>query len=161
MEERERAWPGWITFASVMMIITGIFNIIQGFAALLARTVAYVDTGRLVIVNLTAWGWLAIISGALLTLVGFGLLARSQAARVAGIVLVALHALVQLGALPAYPVWSVLMVALDVVVLFALTVHWDPVGNVAEWEEQPSYEARVDRARQSSMTGTGTPHPAH
>ncbi len=53
------------------------------------------------------------------------------------------------------------MVALDVVVLFALTVHWDPVGNVAAWEEQPSYEARVDRARQSSMTGTGTPHPAH
>ncbi|GAA1798001.1 hypothetical protein HC028_14065 [Planosporangium flavigriseum] len=115
---------GWISFATVILTIIGAFNIAHGLATLMVGTVSFVDAGRLIVVNLTAWGVLALVSGALLIAVGLGLLARSQLARVAAVVLICLHALIQVAVLAAFPIWSLIMVALDVVVLFALTVHW-------------------------------------
>ena len=119
-----RAWFGWAMFAGVMLSILGVFNIFGGLLALLQDELAYIDQGNLVIVDLTGWGIVALVFGALLLFTGIGLLARNRVARVVAIVLIGLHAVVQLAALAAYPLWSLLMIALDVVVLFALTVHW-------------------------------------
>jgi hypothetical protein len=126
MAQRISAWSGWIAFAAVMLMMIGIFNVLEGLAALLQNTVSYVDEGRLVVIDLTAWGVLALAFGAALVAVGLGLLTRSEVARVIAVVMVGLHALVQVVGLAAYPLWSLLMIALDVVVLFALTVHWSP-----------------------------------
>jgi type III secretory pathway component EscV len=149
MTQRTNAWSGWITFATVMLTMIGAFNVAEGLAALMMTTVSYIDAGRLVVVNLTAWGVLALFSGALLIAIGLGLFARSELARTAAVVLVALHALIQLATLAAFPVWSLLMIALDVLVLFALTVHWSEAkatsgaaaGAKATIEPQPAVDA--------------------
>jgi hypothetical protein len=137
MTPRTKAWSGWISFATVMLTMIGAFNVVEGLAALMMGSVGFIDAGQLFVVNLTAWGVLALVSGAVLIAVGLGLYSRHQAARVAAVVLVAVHALVQLPALAAFPVWSLLMIALDVVVLFALTVHWPDVKADTELRAQP------------------------
>jgi hypothetical protein len=128
MTAGKSAWYGWVTFAAVMLAILGTFNVIGGLVGLLANEVAYIDQGDLVVVDLTAWSIVAIVFGGLLIFAGLGLLTHNTAARIAAIVLVGLHALVQLTALGAYPVWSILMIALDVVILFALTARWSEVA---------------------------------
>jgi hypothetical protein len=88
--------------------------------------VAFIDGDSLVVVDLTGLGVVMVVFGALLALAGIGLFVRNSIARVAAIVIVSLHALAQVGSLGAYPVWSLLMITLDVLILFALTVHWAP-----------------------------------
>ncbi|GII22450.1 DUF7144 family membrane protein [Planosporangium mesophilum] len=154
MTQRTSVWSGWISFATVMLTMIGAFNIVEGLAALMTGTISFIDEGLLVVVNLTVWGVLTLVSGALLIAVGLGLISRSEVARVAAVVLIALHALVQLSALAAFPVWSLLMIALDVVVLFALTVHWP--DRVAE--AQPAGPAVA--AAPSTPASAGTPRPA-
>jgi hypothetical protein len=164
MAQRTKAWPGWITFAAVMLTMIGAFNILEGLAALLQRTIAYVDTGRLVVVDLRAWGLVTLVGGGLLVVVGLGLLSRNEVARGVAVVLVVLHALAQLAALAAFPVWSLLMVALDVVVLFALTVHWSPAEPMTA-TPAPEADAAARRdtygERAGAPTGTAAPRPAH
>ncbi|MEU7875585.1 hypothetical protein [Dactylosporangium sp. NPDC049140] len=123
---RAGVWSGWITFAGVLLAVLGVLNILEGLVALLENQVTFIDGDSLVVVDLTGVGVVMIVFGALLTLCGIGLLLRSAAARVAAIVIVSLHALSQIAWLGAYPVWSLLMITLDVIVLFALTVHWAP-----------------------------------
>jgi hypothetical protein len=106
------------------MALIGAFNILAGLIAVIRNRVAYVDAGQLLVVDVTGWGLLAMAFGLLLVAVGLGLLSGSPAARTAAVVLVVVHALAQVAELPAYPVWSLLMIALDVVVLYALTVRW-------------------------------------
>jgi hypothetical protein len=137
MTPRTKAWSGWITFATVMLTMIGAFNVVEGLATLMMGSVGFIDAGQLVVVNLTAWGVLTLVSGAVLIAVGLGLFSRHELARVAAVVLIAVHALVQLPALAAFPVWSLLMIALDVVVLFALTVHWPDTTAGAELRARP------------------------
>ncbi|MDG6109432.1 hypothetical protein Daura_04155 [Dactylosporangium aurantiacum] len=125
MTKSRTVWFGWVTFAAVMLVVLGLLNVLEGLVALLQNQVAFIDGDSLVVVNLTGWGILMLAFGGLLLAAGIGLLARNTVARVAAIVIVALHALIQVGTLGAYPVWSLLMISLSVVVLFALTVHWD------------------------------------
>ena len=124
MTKSRTVWFGWVTFAAVMLVVLGLLNVLEGLVALLQNQVAFIDGDSLVVVNLTGWGILMLAFGGLLLAAGIGLLARNTVARVAAIVIVALHMLIQVGSLGAYPVWSLLMITLSVVVLFALTVHW-------------------------------------
>nr|BFE63463.1 hypothetical protein GCM10020063_079890 [Dactylosporangium thailandense] len=128
---RSSAWFGWIMFAGVLLAVIGVLNILEGLVALLRRQVTFIDGDSLVVVNLTGLGIVMIVFGALLLVCGAGLLMRNSVARVAAIVIVALHALSQIGWLGAYPVWSLLMITLDVIVLYALTVHWVPSEVIA------------------------------
>jgi hypothetical protein len=123
-EERSRAWAGWIAFAAVIMIVNSLINVLQGLVALLddERVVATPDS--FVLVDLTAWGWALVIFGGIMLTVGGFLLAGQNWARIAAVVVIGLHAVAQVVSLGAYPVWSLLMVALDTVVLFALITRW-------------------------------------
>ncbi|WP_433056285.1 DUF7144 family membrane protein [Dactylosporangium sp. CS-033363] len=123
---RSSTWSGWITFAAVLLTVLGALNILEGLVALLQDQVTFIDGDSLVVVDLTGLGVVMIVFGALLLLCGIGLFTRNRVARVTAIIIVALHALTQIGWLGAYPVWSLLMITLDVIVLFALTVHWAP-----------------------------------
>lgn len=127
------AWLGWSMFGGVLLSIVGVFNIFGGLVALLEDRLTYIDEGSLVVVDLTAWGIVELVFGVVLLVTGIGLLARNRVARAVAIILIGLHAIVQLAVLAAYPIWSLLMIALDVVVLFALTVHWseDEAPNAA------------------------------
>ena len=117
-------WVGWIIFAGTMMLMLGMFHIFQGFVALFQKSYYLVaDTGLTIHVNYTTWGWTHIILGAIVLATGAGLLAGQTWARVVGVGLALLSSLVNVGFLAAYPFWSAIMVAVDILVIWALTVH--------------------------------------
>src|SRR3954468_11639942 len=106
MVSRNRtAWFGWVTFAAVMLVVLGVLNVLEGLVALLQNQVAFIDGGSLVVVDITGLGVVMIVFGGLLIAAGVGLMARNTVARIAAIVVVALHFLTQVGSLGAYPVW--------------------------------------------------------
>jgi hypothetical protein len=118
---------GTVVFAGALLLVVGLVNIFQGFIALFSDERLVLTRRNLIIVDVTGWGWFLTISGLLMLAVGAGLLVAQTWARIAAIVLVCLHAVTQIGWLGAYPVWSLLMIALDVLILFALTVKWSDV----------------------------------
>ncbi|QRP48558.1 hypothetical protein [Amycolatopsis sp. FDAARGOS 1241] len=117
-------WTGWVAFAAIMMLLLGAFQIIEGLVALLNTRYFVVDESGLVIqVNYTTWGWVHLALGALLVLVGIGVYMGNRAAQITGIVLAGLSAIVNLAFLPAYPLWAIIVIAVDVLVIYALAVH--------------------------------------
>ena len=117
------AWVGWVVFAGTMAVIVGIFTAIQGLVALFDDQYFVVAKGELLLLDFTAWGWIHLLVGLILVLVGFGIIRGAPWGLVAGVVLAGVNAILQLGFLAAYPVWSILIIALDVVVIYALIVH--------------------------------------
>jgi hypothetical protein len=114
----------WIAFAGVMMVILGFLDAIWGLAAILNDDVVVVGGHGALIFDITAWGWFQLILGAVIGLTGFGLLVGNEAARVTGIFLLALNAVLQVVWFPAAPLWAFLMIVLDVVIIYQLTVNW-------------------------------------
>ncbi len=118
------AWAGWVTFGGVMLIMIGLFQIVQGIVALVQDEYYLVtQTGLVVNMDYTAWGWTHLVLGIIAGLTGIGLLAGNTLARVVGVVIAAVSALVNMLFIPAYPVWSLIVIILDIVVLYALIVH--------------------------------------
>jgi len=119
------AASGWIAFAAVIMFIVGLINVIQGLAALIKHTVYVLpNSGLLVSTSYTTWGFALILWGVIMATAAHGLLSGSQVARWFAVILVAVNLLGQFVWFPAYPLWSLIVIALDVAVLFALTAHW-------------------------------------
>jgi hypothetical protein len=118
------AWTGWIIFAAAMLLMVGTFNIIEGIVALVDDKRLVLVADKLIAVDVTGWGWTILIFGALMVATGLGLFSAQTWARITGIIVVGLHFVVQVGWLGAYPVWSVLMLVLDTVIIFALTARW-------------------------------------
>ena len=124
VHEDPSGWAGWVVFGGVMLILLGIFHLIQGIVALVNDDYYLVTRDGLVLnLDFTSWGWTHLVLGVLIGLVGVGLLAGNTAARVAGVVLAVLSAVVNLVFIAAYPAWSVLIIALDVIVIYAIVVH--------------------------------------
>src|SRR3954470_8086735 len=122
-------WFGWVVFAGLVMITAGLLNMIQGIVALFHQDY-YVTTrsGLVVDVGYPAWGWALLAFGVLIGLTGYGIIGGGSCARVVGVLLVAIDAVLNFIFLPAYPIWGTLAVALDVVVIYALTVHGRGAG---------------------------------
>jgi hypothetical protein len=121
-----RRWAGWTAFAAIMLAITGAINGVQGLVALFDDGY-FVIRGEedLLLLDFTAWGILMLIWVALLLLAGFSLAAGRGWARWFAIFAACLSIIVQIGFLSAYPIWSTVIIAFDVLVLFALTAHWE------------------------------------
>jgi hypothetical protein len=117
-------WVGWVIFGGIVMIMLGLFHIIDGLVAIFEKGYYLVTSSQLVVhVDYLAWGWVHLAIGVVFLLTGFGVLAGLLWARVAGIALAVVSALVNLAFLAAYPVWGVILIALDIVVIYALAVH--------------------------------------
>jgi hypothetical protein len=122
--EDPSGWASWVIFGGVMLILLGIFHVIQGLVALVHDDFYLVTkNGLLLNFDFTSWGWIHLVLGVLIGLVGVGLLTGNTAARVAGVVLAVLSAVVNLLFIAAYPVWSVIIIALDVIVIYSIVVH--------------------------------------
>ncbi len=118
------AWVGWIAFAAVMMVLLGTFHAIQGLVALFQDEYFLVAKSGLIIhVDYTAWGWIHLVLGIVVALTGVALFAGKTWARVLGVLFVLFSAVVNVGFLSAYPILSAVMIAIDVLVIWALTVH--------------------------------------
>jgi hypothetical protein len=119
-------WVGWIWFAGLVLVLVGTINAIEGLAAIVEDDV-FVTTGQggLLVFDLTTWGWVHLLLGALQILAGLALFSGATWARVTAIVLVMLSVIGHIAWLNAQPVWSVIVIVLDLLVLWALVVHGD------------------------------------
>jgi hypothetical protein len=107
-----------------MIAVSGLFSVVNGIVALVGPDAYYVLTGgSLWLLDVAGWGWWNLIIGILLVLVAIAYFLGQTWARVVAIVLVILSALGQLLLIPAQPWWSLIVIALDVLVIYALTVH--------------------------------------
>jgi hypothetical protein len=123
-------WVGWIGFAGAMMLLVGSFHIIQGLVAVFQDEYFLVGSSGLVVsVDYTAWGWAHLIGGVILIGAGLAVFTGKVWARAVGVVLAMLSAIVNVGFLGAYPIWSVMMISVDILVIWALTVHGDELRN--------------------------------
>lgn len=114
----------WIAFAGVMMVILGSLDAIWGLAAILNDDVVVVGGHGALIFDLTTWGWVQLILGVVVGLTGLGLIVGNEVARVLGIFLLAINAILQVVWFTAAPLWAFLMIILDVVIIYQLTVNW-------------------------------------
>jgi hypothetical protein len=116
-------WVGWGYFASFMMMLLGTFQVIGGIAAIFKPRYYVVTQNQLLVFNFTTWGWISLILGIIIFMAGLELLRGAMWARVLAVVLAALSFVANMSFLNAYPVWSVVMMVVDVLVIYALTVH--------------------------------------
>jgi hypothetical protein len=121
--QHSEAAVGLTLFAATMMIMVGSFQAIQGIVALANDTFYVVGQEWIFEFDVTAWGWIHLLMGILVATAGFFLLRGALWARIVGITAAGLSALVNFAWLPYYPVWSILIITLDVFIIWALTVH--------------------------------------
>jgi hypothetical protein len=124
---KSEAWAGMVAFAGTILLVIGAINFFEGLIVLFNDERVVVLPEKFVFVDLTSWGWSLLLFGVALLAVGAGLLATQTWARIAAIIVVGIHAVWQIVSLGAYPVWSLLMLALDTFVIFALTARWSSV----------------------------------
>jgi hypothetical protein len=122
-EDRGAGRLGWVVFAGVMMMVLGSFNAIQGLVALLNGSWLASEAALPVSVDYTTWGWTWVIVGTVVAIAGGGVFFGQLWARIVGVVFAALNAIGQLLFMPAYPFWSLSILVLDLIVIWALTMH--------------------------------------
>ena len=123
------SWTGWVAFAGWLMVLIGTLDFFQGLIAVIRDQYYVLAPNQIIVFDLTTWGWITLIWGIVVALAGLGLLARSGWARWFAIVVGSLNFVVQLGFVGSsqYPLWALTVLALTVVVLYALIVRWDDV----------------------------------
>lgn len=121
---------GWVLFAGVMMVANGILSIFEGTVGVTKDRVFATTPNYPYKFDLTAWGWIHIAVGALVALIGLGVIAGRSWARYAGIFVVAISLFANFMFVPYYPLWALVVIAIDVFVLWALCVYrrGDPSG---------------------------------
>lgn len=116
-------WTGWVVFAATLMIIGGSLSIIFGLvAAINDQWVAFTNTGA-VFLDVTQWGWVHMILGVVVLLAGFGVLSGNILARTIGVIAVAGNFVGHFLSMPLYPLWTLTIIVIDLLVLWALIVH--------------------------------------
>jgi hypothetical protein len=117
-------WVGWVGFAAIILMLNGAFSALQGVVALIGSNTYYAATRvGLFLFDITGWGWWNLIIGVLLALTGIALLTGATWARVIAVILSGLSALGQLFLVPAEPWWSVIVIGVDILVIYAITAH--------------------------------------
>lgn len=114
---------GWASFAAFMLIMAGVFHAVAGLVALFDDTYYVVGREWVFEFDITAWGWIHLIGGLILFASGIGILSGNVVARTVGVIAALLSAIANFAWLPYQPVWAAIMIAVSVVVIWALTVH--------------------------------------
>jgi hypothetical protein len=113
---------GWLIFAGVMLFIAGTLNVIDGVAAI-TDSKFYARGAEYIIGDLHVWGWVHLILGFLLVCIVFGIWARAPWAAYVGIFLVAVNSVTRLLALPEYPLLSIALFGVDLLIIYGLAVY--------------------------------------
>ena len=126
----QTGWVGWIAFSASMMMLLGGFQAIQGLVAIFDNGYyAVTEKGLVIDVDFTVWGWVHLLLGVLIAVSGVGILSGNMGARIVGVLFAGLSAILNLLFIEAYPVWSIIVITVDVLVIFALTVHGREMKN--------------------------------
>ncbi len=115
---------GWAVFAGVILLMVGFLNFFYGLAGILNDDVVTVGGRGVIVWDFTAWGWIHLILGVIMTLTAVGLFVASSWARWAAVFFATVNAIAQIGLITAFPLWSILVIALDVLVIYNLTTRW-------------------------------------
>ncbi|MEV4641438.1 hypothetical protein AB0J80_29250 [Actinoplanes sp. NPDC049548] len=121
-------WVGFVLFGGIMLVMMGGFQAIEGLVALFKEDQYLVTRNGLILtMDYTSWGWTHLFLGLAAIGIGIGVLLGQMWARVLGIVVAVLSALANIAFLPAYPIWCTIVIATDVLVIYALAAHGDEV----------------------------------
>jgi len=125
-EQERTGWYGWIAFAGIMLIVLGLFHGLMGLMAIFEEDYYAVgDKGLMISVDYSAWGWVHLALGVLMVFAGFALTRGATWARIVAVVAAVVSALTNVAFMSAYPIWSVIMIAICILVIFAVTAHGD------------------------------------
>lgn len=116
-------WVGWIGFASVMLYLAGFFHLIAGFVSLFNDKVYLVGENNLWVLDYTTWGWTHIIGGILLMTAASSLVAGKGFGRTVAVLAALVSALVNMLFIPVYPIWSLLIITINIFIIYAVLVH--------------------------------------
>jgi hypothetical protein len=114
---------GQIAFAAIMMIVGGIWHGLSGLAGVLRDEVYLTTPNYTYQFDLSWWGWIHLVLGAILAITGIAVAQGQTWARVTGIALAILSLMANFLFLPHYPVWSILIISLDIVIIYSLATY--------------------------------------
>jgi hypothetical protein len=123
-EEETTGWVGFLVFGGLMLMLAGAFHATAGLVALFRDGYYLVPSQDLLVtVDYSAWGWAHLLVGAAGVVIGYGVVSGRPWARGSGVVIAGLSAIVSLAFLAAHPAWSLTIITLDVLIIYALVVH--------------------------------------
>ena len=124
-------WVGWVGFASIMLLVLGIFHALAGFVALFKQDVVYhAATNTVWVLSYTEWGWIHIIGGLLAVWAAGSLAAGHAYGRIFAVLVALVSAFANMAFVPVYPLWSIMIIVVDILVIYAVTVHGKEVQNL-------------------------------
>jgi len=113
---------GWVTFAGIMLLIGGVLNVIYGIAAI-GNSSFFANDTRYILSGLNTWGWVALVIGVVQLFAGFSLWGGGLFGRIVGLAAASLSAIAALLSIPAYPLWSLAIFALDIVIIHQIATR--------------------------------------
>lgn len=116
-------WVGWAYFASFMMMLAGALHIVAGLTAVFKDEFFVVTERSLLVFNFQTWGWVSLVMGLVVFMAGLELLRGAMWARVVAVILAVMSFVANMAFLNAYPLWSIIVMVVDVLIIYALTVH--------------------------------------
>jgi len=119
-EEPATQVTGLAKFAGVLLIISGLWDVLIGISAILADKIFVTTPQYVYYFDITGWGWVHLILGVLVAGTGFGVVKGTTWARILGVALASASLLVNFAFIPHYPFWSILVIVLDVLIIWAL-----------------------------------------
>jgi hypothetical protein len=124
MESRSDIWAmSFVLFAAIMMIMIGTFQAFDGLVAIFEDEFFAVTPNYILSFDVTTWGWIHLILGIVVVFAGVALLSGATWARIVGIIMAMMSAIANFAFIPYYPIWSLAIIALNIAVIWALTVH--------------------------------------
>jgi hypothetical protein len=120
-------WVGWIFFGGFMMIIGGLLDAFYGLIAVFNDNWVVWGNRATVYLDITQWGWVHLILGILVVLAGIGVLTGNLLARIIGVIVAGISLLLNFLAIPVYPLWSIVLLTVDALVIWALIAHGQEV----------------------------------
>jgi hypothetical protein len=140
-----KTYSGWVIFAAVMLLIVGVLNVVWGIAAI-ADSKFFIQDQKYILSNLNAWGWITLIIGVLQLFAGFSLWSGNLYGRIVAIFVASLSALAALMSIPAYPFWSLAIFAIDIIIIYQVSLYG--AAGVESDERNPE---RVQAARRDAV----------
>ena len=141
-----KTYSGWVIFAAIMLVVVGVLNVIWGIAAI-GDSKFFVQDQKYILSNLHAWGWITLIIGVLQLVAGFSLWSGNLYGRVMAIFFASLSALAALLSIPAYPFWSLAIFAIDIIIIYQVSLY----GGAGVEKDERSPE-RVHAARRDAVS---------
>jgi hypothetical protein len=122
-QQESTGWAGWAAFAGIMLIIIGGMHAIAGFFGILGDDIFVKGAKYTLQLDTTTWGWIHLIGGLIVLAAGFGVFGGKIWARTVGVIVAIVSIIINFVWLPWYPFWSIIMITIGLLVIWALTVH--------------------------------------